>query len=213
LGGHEADPVTALRVYEELAWSEPSVGWIAWNNQYPSLLMRHLSSATCAELFSDAQHLVTASSRQSGSAVPVHGGYRVTGRWALVSGCELSDWIGLNCSVVDAAHPEVPSAVTATRRAETRMAYVPRGSFTILDTWQVGGLRGTGSHDVVVEDVFVPAERTFTNRDPIQLDGPLYQMPFSATMAAGCSAICLGIAQAAIDTLQELAGTKVSVSS
>src|SRR4051812_28986699 len=63
---------------------------------------------------------------------------------------ELSDWIGLNCSVVDAAHPEVSSAVTATRRAETRMAYVPRGSFTILDTWQVGGLRGTGSHDVVV---------------------------------------------------------------
>jgi alkylation response protein AidB-like acyl-CoA dehydrogenase len=92
------------------------------------------------------------------------------------------------------------------------MAYLPKGSFRILDTWHVGGLRGTGSHDVVVDDMFVPAERTFYFTDPAQLDRPLARMPFVATMCAGGAALCLGVAQAATDTLLELAASKVQAS-
>jgi indole-3-acetate monooxygenase len=78
-------------------------------------------------------------------------------------------------------------------------------------TWYVGGLRGTGSHDIVVDDVFVPAEWTFFFRDLDQLDRPLSRMPFFATVCARCAALCLGIAQAATDTLLELGASKVQV--
>jgi alkylation response protein AidB-like acyl-CoA dehydrogenase len=94
---------------------------------------------------------------------------------------------------------------------EMRMAYTPKGSYKILDTWHAGGLRGTGSHDVVVDDIFVPAELTFSLEDMDHIDRPLYRMPFAVTLGAWCAAICLGIARAATDTLLDLGCSKVSV--
>jgi alkylation response protein AidB-like acyl-CoA dehydrogenase len=138
----------------------------------------------------------------------VDGGFRVSGRWALVSGCELADWIPVMCVVTEGTEPRMLASLGA---PELRMAYIPKGSYRILDTWYVGGLRGTGSHDVVVKDVFVPSERAFSFMDPKLLDRPLYRMPLAATMSAGCAAMCLGIAQTAIDTLLELSLSKVQV--
>jgi alkylation response protein AidB-like acyl-CoA dehydrogenase len=207
LGGYEADPLVSLRVYEELAAAEASVAWIAWNNQLNCLTSRHLADAPRAELFGDAHVLFANSTRPSGRGVAVEGGLRVSGRWSLVSGCQLADWIPVMCVITDGSEarqlaPGVP---------EMRMAYLPKGSYRIVDTWHAGGLRGTGSHDVVADEVFVPAERTFAFTDANRIDRPLFRMPFRATMAAGCAAICLGIAQAALDTLLQLASTKLQV--
>lgn len=207
LGGHEAEPVVALQVYEELAWADASVAWIAWNNQLVGLASRYASDAVRTDLFSDARRLFANSTRPSGRAVVVEGGFRVSGRWALVSGCELADWIPVMCVITEGTAPRMLAAGIP----EARMAYLPKGSYSILDTWHVGGLRGTGSHDIVVDDVFVPAEQTFFSLDPAQLDRPLTRMPFFATMCAGCAALCLGIAQATTDTLLELATSKVPV--
>jgi alkylation response protein AidB-like acyl-CoA dehydrogenase len=207
LGGHEAEPVVALQVYEELAWADASVAWIAWNNQLVGLASRYSSEAVRTEIFSDIRRLFATSTRPSGRAVVVEGGFRVSGRWGLVSGCELADWIPVMCVVTEGIAPRL----LAEGRPEMRMAYVPKGSYRILDTWHVGGLRGTGSHDIVVDDLFVPAERTFYFTGPDQLDRPLSRMPFFATMCAGCAALCLGVAQAATDTLLELAASRVQV--
>jgi len=207
LGGLEADPLVALQVYEELAAAEASVAWVAWNNTLPGLLSRHLSDAVRTELFSDGRRIFANSTRPSGKGVVTEGGFRVSGRWSLVSGCELADWIAVMSVIIDGTEPRM----VAPGVPETRMAYVPKGSYRILDTWHVGGLRGTGSHDVVVEDVFVPAERTFSFFDPSHLDRPLYRMPWVSTLGAWCAGICLGIAQAATETLLSLATTKVQV--
>ena len=75
---------------------------------------------------------------------------------------------------------EVGQKMLADRVPEMRMAYVPKGSYKILDTWHSGGLRGTGSHDIVVDDIFVPAELTFSLEDPDHIDRPLYRMPFGS---------------------------------
>ncbi len=208
LGGHEAEPVVALKVYEELAGAEASVAWIAWNNALLGLFSCHLSDSVRAELFGDAGKLFANSTRPSGKAKAVDGGFRVSGRWSLVSGCELADWIPVMCVVTEGTEPRMLASSGA---PELRMAYIPKGSYRILDTWYVGGLRGTGSHDVVVEDVFAPAERTFSPIEPKHLDRPLYRMPLGPTMSAGCASICLGIAQTAIDALLELGSTKVQV--
>jgi alkylation response protein AidB-like acyl-CoA dehydrogenase len=207
LGGHEAEPVVTLKVYEELAWADASVAWIAMNNQLPCLTSRFFSASVRTALFGDARQLFANSTRRSGQARVVEGGFRVSGRWSLVSGCELADWIPVMCVIIEGTElsmraPGVP---------ESRMAYLPKGAYRIVDTWYSGGLRGTGSHDVVVDDVFVPAERTCSLLDPDQLDRPLSRMPFRATLAASTAAICVGIAQAAIDTLLELGASKVQV--
>jgi alkylation response protein AidB-like acyl-CoA dehydrogenase len=208
LGGREAEPLVGFDVYEELASADASVAWIAWNNALPGLLSRYLSNAVRAELFADSHRLFASSTRPSGRAVMQPGGFRVSGRWSLVSGCELADWIPLMCVITT---DEGEQRMQAAGVPEMRMAYVPKGSYNILDTWHVGGLRGTGSHDVVVDDIFVPSELTFSLEDPNHIDRPLYWMPLMATLGAWCAAICLGIAREANDTLLDLGSSKLPV--
>ena len=205
LGGHEAEPVVALQVYEELAKAEASVAWIAWNNALPCLLSCQLSDSVRAELFGDAGKLFANSTRPSGRAMAVDGGFRVSGQWALVSGCELADWIPVMCVVTEGTEPRMLASLGV---PELRM-----GVHTERLVPHLGHLLRVevGNHDVVVEDVFVPAERTFSVMGPKQLDRPLYRMPFGATMSAGCAAICLGIAQTALDALLELGSSRVQV--
>ena len=148
LGGYEAGPVTFVQTLEELASAEASVAWIVWNNALPCFSTRYLSEAPRTELFSDARRLFANSTRPSGKAVVADGGFRVSGRWSLVSGCELADWIPVTGVITEENGPRM----LAPGVPETRMAYVPKGSYEILDTWYVGGLRGTGSHDVVVDE-------------------------------------------------------------
>ena len=88
LGGHEAEPVVALQVFEELAWADASVAWIAWNNHFVCLASRYVSDAVRTALFRDARGLFANATRPSGCAVVVDGGFCVSGRWAPVSGCE-----------------------------------------------------------------------------------------------------------------------------
>ena len=124
LGGHEAEPVVALRVYEELAWADASVAWIAWNNQLVCLASRYASDALRTELFSDAGRLFANSTRPSGKAVVAESGFRVSGRWSLVSGCELADWIAVMCVITEGTEPRMLAAGVP----EARMAYIPKGS-------------------------------------------------------------------------------------
>jgi indole-3-acetate monooxygenase len=207
LGGPETEPEVCLQIYEELASADASVAWIVWINQFVCLASRYSPEAVRREIFSDHRHLFAGSTRPSGRAVVVEGGFDVSGRWSLVSGCELADWIPVTCVAIEGNEPRrLPNG-----EPETRMAYLAKGFYRILDTWHAGGLRGTGSHDIVVDEVLVPAERTFSLTDPAQYDRPLSRMPFLATVCAGCAALCLGIAQSARDTLLKLASTKVQV--
>ena len=207
LGGAETQPGVVLQIYEELAWADASVAWIVWNNQFVGLASRYSSEAVRTEIFSDDRGIFANSTRPAGRAVVVDGGFNVSGRWSLVSGCELADWIPVMCIVHRADQPRT----LTDGEPETRMVYLSKRSYRILDTWHVGGLRGTGSHDIVADDVFVPAERTFSFSDSAQDDRPLSRIPFFATVCAVCAALCLGVAQAARDTLLELATSKVQV--
>lgn len=91
------------------------------------------------------------------------------------------------------------------------MFFVPKGSYEILDTWYTGGLRGTVSHDVVVEDVFVPNNYSCSIFEPPQLDGQMHRFPFGALLAPGCAAVSLGLAKAAIEAFIELVADRPQV--
>jgi alkylation response protein AidB-like acyl-CoA dehydrogenase len=204
--GLEVPVGAALDVYETLAYAEASVAWIVWNNALPCFLGRFLAPEARAEIFGDAKWLYASSTRPTGRARVDGDGYRVDGRWSLVSGCELAEWLLLACVVEEGGEPRLH----APGAPEVRLVFLQRGDYAILDTWHVGGLRGTGSHDVVVKDRRVPHARTVSPADSMTLDRPHGRIPAVCTMAAGFGAQALGVGQRAVDTVAELTRTKVS---
>jgi alkylation response protein AidB-like acyl-CoA dehydrogenase len=145
-----------------------------------------------------------AAATTTGEARRVPGGYRVSGRFPFVSGCHHSEWAWLGCTVsVDGAKRFDGNGVP-----ETRQCFLQLSQCEILDTWYATGLRGTGSNDLVVRDVFVPEEHTFSFQDAqlVKRSGPLYAFPFM--FIAKGPGTALGIARHAIDILTETAAGK-----
>jgi alkylation response protein AidB-like acyl-CoA dehydrogenase len=124
-----------------------------------------------------------------------------------VSGCELADYLHLMSPVYEDGVPRM----RAPGQPEIRVLFVPKGNYEILDTWHAGGLRGSGSHDVVLDDVFVPAEDSFSPAPPVAGKSQLAQLPIVPVMVAGLGAQFLGMARAAIAVTIEMLRTKVSV--
>jgi alkylation response protein AidB-like acyl-CoA dehydrogenase len=205
--GLGASPREALEVYETLAEAEASVAWIVWNNSLPCWFARFLSEDKRKEVFGDVRSLFACSTRPSGRARLEGDSYIINGRWSLVSGCMRASWTGVMCLVekggeVEMLAPNVP---------HMRMLFLRREEHEIIDTWHVGGLRGTGSHDTVVTNVAVPVGRSFALGDPSLLDSPTGRVPIFAGMVSGCASICLGITRASLRALVELASEKVDI--
>jgi alkylation response protein AidB-like acyl-CoA dehydrogenase len=200
-------PEEWLKVLETLAGAEASVSWLIWNSTLPCFWARFLDDAGRARMFGDSSRLFAGSTRPTGRAVTTPGGFRLSGRWSLVSGCELADYVHLMSLV----HEDGVPRMLAPGQPDLRVLFVPRGRYTILDTWYVGGLRGSGSHDVVVDDVFVPVEDSFSPAPPVASASPLAQLPIIPMMVTGLAAQFLGMARVAIAATIEILRHKVSV--
>ena len=177
-------PVEWLSVLEMLAGAEAAVSWLVWNSALPCFWARFLEPAARARKFGDSTRLFAGSTRPTGKAVTAQGGFRLSGRWSLVSGCELADYLHLISLVYADGAPHM----LADGQPDLRVLFIPKGSYAILDTWHAGGLRGTGSHDIVVEDVFVPVEDSFAPAPPTASNSGLAQLPIIPMMIAGLGA-------------------------
>jgi indole-3-acetate monooxygenase len=203
-GGAEADPVTFCRVVEELAQADGSTGWCAMLCGSSGLFSGLLPEAAAREVFADPGAMVAGSLAPTGIARAVAGGYRLSGRWTFGSSIRHSSWVFGNCRVLDGDAPRLKPNGTP----EVRILFFPQSDVEILDTWHVGGLRGTGSHDFQVQDLFVPVHRACSfAEEPVQ-PGPLYTLPLVTAAAALMASVALGIARHALDALEELAAVK-----
>lgn len=186
---------TALRCAEEVARGDASTGWCVSIGITSTLLVAYLPPASRDELFGGGRGLAAGVWAPQGKATRVPGGVVVTGRWAFCSGITHADVLFAGCVLDD------KPAVVA----------LPTAQLQILDTWHTLGLRGTGSHDTVADEVFVPDERVLSIFDGPVIDRPLYRFPPFGFFAACITAAALGNARAAIDDFVELAGTKKGV--
>jgi alkylation response protein AidB-like acyl-CoA dehydrogenase len=202
-GGLDLTPIEAMEVYEELARADASVAWCVWNGNVNWTTAR-LSKDVAATIFAEPDMVLANSTRPSGQAVVVEGGYRVSGRWSLVSGCQLSDWLILMCIV----HEDGKPRLTPSGAPDSRFIFCRTADCEIVDTWTTGGLRGTGSHDVVARDLFVADRSASSFTDPVVLPGPRYQFPTTSRVTSGLGAVALGIARSAIEALLDLAVEK-----
>jgi len=207
LGGEETDPSTFVRVIEEISKADGSAGWCVALCGGNNVFAGYLAAEAAREIYGDDPDVRTAGVfRPFGNAKVVDGGYRVTGQWPLASGCQHSNWIVGGCRILDGDQPRLsPDGAPI-----TRILFFPARECEILDTWHSIGLRGTGSHDFAVADVFVPASHSLSFREPQVEPGPLYALPTIALFSTGLAAVALGIARHAIDILTALAATKMA---
>ena len=202
VGGLELAPGPALRCAEEIARGDASAGWCVSIAITSSLLAAYLRAESRAELFGDGQAVAAGVWAPRGKARSVDGGVVVSGRWAFCSGIMHSDLLFAGCFVesdTSAANERPTPSVVAIRKEDLQ----------IQDTWHTLGLRGTGSHDAVADEVFVPGTRVLSLFDGPVLDRPLYRFPIFGFFALSIAAAALGNARAAVDALVALAAGKV----
>ncbi|MGH7733363.1 MAG: acyl-CoA dehydrogenase family protein [Gemmatimonadales bacterium] len=211
-GGLQADPLTYLRVVELLAEGCGSVGRNLANNSVVQLVMLGLPDDGVHEIHAKGPDVGAGTAVQGGGqAIPVAGGYRVSGRWSFGSGSQEAAWMLGSFQILDDGKPRLSP--------EGKPLYW-RGVFpraeteTVPGSWDVTGLRGTGSFDWTVSDVFLPERRTMVHAG-IPLDnqwdrwpGVTYQLPTQCWIGPHHSAVITGIARAGIDALIDLAGGK-----
>jgi alkylation response protein AidB-like acyl-CoA dehydrogenase len=195
VGALELPAGIALRCAEEVARGDASAGWCVSIGITSTLLVAYLPPQSRDELFGDGRGLAAGVWAPQGKARRVPGGVVVSGRWAFCSGITHADVLFAGCVLDD------KPAVVA----------LPTEQLQILDTWHTLGLRGTGSHDTVAEEVFVPEERVLSIFDGPVIDRPLYRFPPFGFFAACITAAAMGNARAAIDNFVDLAGTKKGV--
>ena len=206
-GGLELDPVSAFRVIEELSRIDSAAGWNVAIANASETFGLWLSDETTAKVFGSAQTVLAGGVFPPRRAVPVEGGYRLSGRCPFNSNCHAATWIGGMANVYD----DGVQRLDENGAPVTLLTLFPREQAEIIDNWDTLGMRGTGSHDVNVDDVFVPAERAVPLK-PLEQPSPAYSGPWhrlTAWPSVAATAIpALGIAQAAIDEFADLATKK-----
>jgi alkylation response protein AidB-like acyl-CoA dehydrogenase len=207
LGGFEADLMTNMRVVEEISRADGAAGWNVMIAATGGMFAAYLPPDAAREIYASDPDVITAGAlAPKGRAVPEGGGYRLTGRWPLASGCLHASWLAGGSFIFDGEAPRLD----ANGIPDLTLFFVPKDECEIIDTWHSAGLRGTGSNDFSVQEALVPAERSFSlmNGKPYH-DGPLYRAPILIVFSAPLVCVSLGIARAAIDAFIELAGGKM----
>ena len=205
LGGGEVHPRVFVDVLRALGRGDGATAWTVMTGATTGLLSAYLPREGATELFSDPASVPAGVFAPMGRAIPVNDGYRLGGRWPFTSGVENSSVRLGGGLVFEGDKPRLlPSG-----EPEIRSFFVRADQSSVIDTWKTSGLRGTGSHDMVVEDIVVPDSHTacvFT--DAPTESGPLYRFPLFGLLGLGVSAVGLGIARASLDELGELATRK-----
>ncbi|HWG23793.1 acyl-CoA dehydrogenase family protein [Actinospica sp.] len=201
LGGFELPLASALDVLERLGRIDGPTAWVVWNLNF-GFSAAFLDDEAVQRIWSQNPDPLIANSGQPGRLAKTADGYRLSGHWKIVSGVEAAEWIALVC-LVDSGEP-------AGEAPEVRVCWVPRAEVTVEDTWQVTGMRGTNSNTVTADGVLVPREMTVDLAATPRIDRPAYRVPMVHLVYSGCAAAALGMAQAMVDEVADLAQTKKS---
>jgi alkylation response protein AidB-like acyl-CoA dehydrogenase len=207
-GGLEFALPTGLEIIRALGRIDGSVGWTAVIGSGSALFASLLPRETYDRIYQHGPDVIFAGSSQpAGKAEVTADGWRVNGRWPFVSGCQHADWI-MGFAVVTAGGTSLPEPSLQAGVPLIRGFALPASEWKIEDTWNVAGLKGTGSHHVSLNDAIVPATNSC---DPIIngescLPGPLYQTipQFLPLLHA---TITLSMAEGALDDIVALAKT------
>jgi indole-3-acetate monooxygenase len=204
LGGADADPVTQMEVIEALTQVYPSAGWVLMTNATAiGNASAFLPDEAIAEVFGGGQVPRAATVGGVNSTIePTDGGFILNGRWPFCSGVPHSEWICLGARLYKEAGQQ-PDFYTC---------FVRTKDVTIHDNWHVAGLRGSGSNDVSVENLFVPESFTWPRYDRLRgirrRGGPIFLLGLPGSVSNEHASFALGVGRLALDLVKEIAITK-----
>ena len=205
LGGAELAHPDFRKIVRIFAEADASAGWCMNQNNVFSTNSARVQEETAHEVWTVQRNVVT-----NGPPMPytradvVDGGYRISGRWNFSSGIPHATWVA---ALTPVYHPE------ESEPSEMRTMLLPKGEVKLLDVWNVGGLRGTGSHSFEVKDAFIPAARSYPTTAESREPGPLYYIPTTLLFCSGFATVALGAARAGLDSAIELAIGKTQMGS
>jgi len=208
-GGYAMDPQVFYAVGLEIARFCPSSAWILGVIAVHNWQLAVFDDQAAQDVWAgDPAVLISSSYAPVGKVQVVEGGFRLSGRWSFSSGSEHCKWVFLGAVVPT---PEEPFEMK-----NYRTFLVPIEDYEIVDNWDVVGLQGTGSHDIVVDDAFVPEHRTHEVIDGFMCDNPgnavndapLYRMPFMQVFVRAVCTATLGACEGALDAFVEVAKTR-----
>jgi alkylation response protein AidB-like acyl-CoA dehydrogenase len=222
LGGLQAMPTDVMDVIERIAAVDASAAWCAVIGAGSNLFAGYLPESGARRVFSDPDAGSATMFAPAGRLVPDGDRYRLTGRWPFTSNCLHSDWIGVGALIERAMEPGgaggapggaggapggaggAPGGAGGAPGGPDpvpRIVFVPAVGLTVDDTWDSTGLRGTGSHDVVADDLAVEADQFCTFAGPPWPEGTLWRLPLHTVLVPLLSCVALGIARGAIDEI------------
>jgi alkylation response protein AidB-like acyl-CoA dehydrogenase len=206
-GGMEVNLRTFMELTESIARIDSAAGWIFSTGGAGTLLTAFVPPSSAGQIYAAGPDVILpGASAPVGRAVPVEGGYRLSGRWPLASGCQHGEWLGVVTMVFEGEAPRMD----AHGAPDFKSMFLPRQDCEILDTWYSMGMRGTGSTHFAVNDAFVPEDRTFSVfSDQPKVAGALYNIGVLPMFAMTVCSVFPGIARAAIDSFVEMAKGKV----
>ncbi len=206
VGGTEIDFPTYVQVIEELGKADASTAWVVNQLSIYGTYAARMPREVAREIWIDTPYGCVANTpAATGKATVVPGGYRVTARQGFSTGSRNAAWVAAHCQVIDNGALRTEADGTP----ETRYLFVPVAEAELLDTWNVRGMRGTGTHHFAVNDAFVPAHRTVLSATAqLREPGPLYKIPRTLAFASGDAAVALGMARACLTAFMDLAGAK-----
>lgn len=192
LGGSEATPREAMDIYRTIAHADPSTGWVTMAVAMATGLAGAFFDRDSAEaLFSTPRLGIAGQGTRPGKAVPVDGGYLVSGEWQFASGIKHS------------THLHTAAADTAT--GQTRFFIVPVGEVDFIENWDVLGLRGTGSIDYSLDSVFVRTEFSYPSLSTQPVTGGwTYRIGIGNLASINHGAWALGTSRRLLDELSTL---------
>ena len=207
-GGAETDLVTFARATEAIATADASVAWCM--SQANGTVMRMAWAQPEVARTIVTPHLAVLASGTGPlpqiRAVAVPGGYRVTGEWGFASGGHHSTWM---CAEARLYHTDESPELLPDGKHRTRIMLFPQEVVSWRETWQVIGLRGTGSDTYSVTDLFVPEDHTLHDVTDRPLErGTLYCFPIRAAYSAGFASVACGIVRVMLDTFEDVAQGK-----
>ncbi len=206
-GGFEYGLDTFVRVAGEIASGCGSTGWVFSTGAQHQWQIGMFAKEAQDEVWKDTPRALSGSSyAPTGVAIPDSGGFRVSGQWSFCSGVDTAQWMIIGVRIATAADADPDGA---------GFVLVPAADYKIVPNWDVLGLEGTGSNDIVLDGVFIPAHRMLTREDALSgrppgaeiNGGDLFKIPFFAAISICLCAAILGMAQGALDIyLEETAG-------
>lgn len=205
IGGLECDAATSLSIMRQVGAADAAAGWCTMIAATSAYKAGFLEPSVAKSIYGARDSIFGGVFAPMGRAVVEGDGYRVNGRWAWASGSANCTWLAGGAVIMVDGKPKL----LENGMPDSRMVIFPAAEAELLDTWHASGLAGTGSGDMQVTDLFVPASHSVSlMHDSATADGPLFRFPTFGLLALGIAAVALGNAAAAVDDLVALAATK-----